>query len=188
MIRGERRFQLMAMKRSGRSEKRRRCWLTVSRRYSGQKFAILVPSPDRLIKDEFVARLIRLPVSTFQINGIDLSLKKHPAKSFNSHLLRVSLLKKPDWLLFQVTTMKDSGNFTVSFDALGRYSLAVENLGAAGRKINLFTTGEKRDRLNLEWVWSREHVSLPEKIRGLNGVLHIQPAKRHDFRNFVRWG
>lgn len=142
-----------------------------------KNLSILVPAPDRLIKDEFAARLIRLPTSTFQLNGIDLSVKKHPAKTFNSHLLRVSLPEKFDWLLFQVTTMKGNGNFTVSFDALGQsYSLAVENLGAEGRRIKLFD-GRKRDRLNLEWVWSRERVSLPEKIRGLNGVLYISQLK-----------
>ncbi|MDD3146611.1 MAG: hypothetical protein PHD82_04870 [Candidatus Riflebacteria bacterium] len=142
-----------------------------------KNLSILVPAPDKLIKDEFVARLVRLPKSTFQINGINLSLKKHASKAFNSHLLKIFLADKRDWLMFQVTKMKSNGNFTVGFDALGQsFTFAVENLGEAGRKINLFD-GRRRDRLNLEWVWARERVSLPEKIRGLTGILQIDQLK-----------
>ncbi|HNX75419.1 MAG TPA: hypothetical protein PKM56_06930 [Candidatus Rifleibacterium sp.] len=135
--------------------------------------SILVPAPDRLIKDEFAARLIRLPAATTQFSGIDLSLRKHSAKTFNSHLLRISIPEKSDWLKFQVTTMKENGNFTVSFDALNQnFNFAVDNLGTRGRKIN-FYDGRQRDRLNLEWVLARKAVSLPEKIRGLTGVIQL---------------
>lgn len=138
-----------------------------------RNLSILVPAPHQLIKDEFAARLIRLPSATWQVGGVDISLRKHPAKTFNTHLLRISLPEKADWLKFQVTTMKDNGNFTVSFDALNQsFNLAIENLGQAGRRINFFD-GRQRDRLNLEWVWARAPVNLPEKIRGLTGIVHV---------------
>ncbi len=135
--------------------------------------SVLVPAPHRLIKDEFAARLIRLPSATWQVGGVDISLRKHPAKTFNTHLLKISRPGKADWLKFQVTTMKENGNFTASFDALNQsFNLAVENLGQAGRRINFFD-GRQRDRLNLEWVWARSPENLPEKIRGLTGIVHI---------------
>lgn len=139
--------------------------------------SILVPAPEKLIKDEFAARLIRLPARTFQLNGVDLTLRKYPAENFVSHIFRVSLPQKPDYMRFQVTKLKSNSNFTVNFDGLGQsFNFAVENIGKDGRKINLYD-GRQRERLNLEWVWGRNDVSLPEKIRGLNGVLLIPQIK-----------
>lgn len=135
--------------------------------------SILVPAPDTLIKDEFIARVIRLPGRTYQLDSINLSLRKYPAKDFKSHVLQISLPDRADWLRFQVTTLKGSGNFTINFDALGQnFNFAVENLGQKGRKINLYD-GRHRERLNLEWVWARRPLNLPEKIRGLTGVIQI---------------
>lgn len=135
--------------------------------------SILIPAPDRLIKDEVAARLIRLPAKTFQLNGVELALRKYPAEKFTTHLFRVSLPDKRDYMKFQVTRLKQNGNFTVNFDGLGQnFSFAVDNIGLDGRKVNLFD-GRHRERLNLEWIWGRQNVSLPERIRGLNGVLHI---------------
>lgn len=139
--------------------------------------SVLVPAPEKLIKDEFAARLIRLPARTFQVNGIDLTLRKYPAENFVSHIFRVSLPQKSDYMRFQVTKLKSNGNFTVNFDGLGQsFNFAVENIGKDGRKINLYD-GRQRERLNLEWVWARNDVSLPERIRGLNGVLLIPQLK-----------
>ena len=135
--------------------------------------SILVPNPDRLISDDFAARIFRLPAKTWQMSGINLSLRKYPAEDFFSHILRVSLPDKADFLRFQVTRLKKNGNFTISFDGLGQsYNLAVDNIGLDGRKVNLYD-GRHRERLNLEWVWARRQTSLPDRIRGLNGVLHI---------------
>lgn len=139
--------------------------------------SLLIPAPDRLIADEFAARLVRLPSRTWQVSGVNLSLRKYPAKTFNSHLMRVDLADNPDWMRFQVTTMKENGNFTISFDALGQnFNFGVENIGQLGRRINLYD-GRYRDRLNLEWVWSRQKVGLPDKIRGLTGVIRIDELK-----------
>lgn len=135
--------------------------------------SILVPAPDTLIADEFASRLIVLPKRTFQLSNIDIFLRKYPAESFENHILRVVMPDDPDFLRFQLTRIKSSGNFTVAFDALGHnYNVAVENLGQEGRKINIFD-GRNRERLNLEWVWAREPHNIPEKIRGLNGVLQV---------------
>ncbi|EKD82417.1 MAG: hypothetical protein ACD_39C01312G0001, partial [uncultured bacterium] len=135
--------------------------------------SILVPNPNQLISDDFAARIFRLPAKTWQISGIDLSLRKYPAEDFFSHILRVSLPEKADFLRFQVTRLKKNGNFTISFDGLGQnYNLAVDNIGQDGRKVNLYD-GRHRERLNLEWVWARRQTSLPERIRGLNGVLQV---------------
>ncbi len=135
--------------------------------------SILVPNPEKLISDDFAARVFRLPAKTWQMSGINLSLRKYPAEEFFSHILRVNLPDRPDFMRFQVTRLKKNGNFTVTVDGLGlNYSLAVDNIGQDGRKVSLFD-GKHRDRLNLEWVWGRQNVALPERIRGLNGVLQV---------------
>jgi len=135
--------------------------------------SILVPNPNMLISDDFAARVFCLPAKTWQMSGINLSLRKYPAEDFFSHILRVSLPEKDDYMRFQVTRLKKNGNFTISFDALGQnFNLAVENIGQDGRKVNIFD-GRHRERLNLEWVWARRQSSLPERIRGLNGVLQV---------------
>lgn len=139
--------------------------------------SILVPAPEKLIKDEFAARLIRLPAATFQINSINLALRKYPGETFVSHLFRVDLPEKPDYMRFQITKLKSNGNFTVDFAGLGQnFNFAIENIGRDGRKVNIYD-GRHRDRLNLELVWGRQRASLPEKIRGLNGVLRIPQIK-----------
>jgi len=135
--------------------------------------SILVPNPEKLISDDFAARIFRLPARTWQMSGINLSLQKHPAEEFFSHILRISLPDRADFMRFQVTRLKKNGNFTITFDGLGQnYSLAVDNIGQDGRKVNLFD-GRHRERLNLEWIWARQNIALPERIRGLNGVLQI---------------
>lgn len=143
--------------------------------------SILVPNPEQLISDDFAARIFQLPAKTWQMSGIDLSLRKYPAEEFFSHILRVSLPEKPDYLRFQVTRLKKNGNFTINFDGLGQnYNLAVENIGQDGRRVNLYD-GRRRERLNLACVWGRRATSLPERIRGLNGVLRID-----QFNDLVR--
>lgn len=138
-----------------------------------ENLSILIPAPDQLIVDEFLSRLTSFPKKTYQFTGINLSVRKYPAEKFISHILRVSLPQNSDFLRFQVTRSKADGNFTVTFDAIGQnFNLAVENLGASGRKVN-FYDGRMKDRLNLEWVLARERKSLPEKVTGLNGVLRI---------------
>jgi len=138
-----------------------------------KNLSILIPAPDQLIVDEFLSRLTRFPQKTYQYSGIDLTLKKYPTEQFISHVLSVAMPKDPDFLRFQVTRTKETGNFTVSFDAIGQnFNLAVENLGLDGRKVN-FYDGRMKDRLNLEWVLARGRKSLPEKILGLNGVLRV---------------
>ncbi|KAF1083540.1 MAG: hypothetical protein GQF41_0318 [Candidatus Rifleibacterium amylolyticum] len=135
--------------------------------------SILVPNPEKFISDDFAARIFRLPAKTWQMSGINLSLRKYPAEEFFTHILRVSLPERPDFMRFQVTRLKKNGNFTITFDGLGQnYNLAVDNIGQDGRKINLYD-GKNRDRLNLEWVWARQNIALPERIRGLNGVLQV---------------
>ncbi len=150
---------------------------TVADRYLSDikinNLSILVPAPDTLIRDEFAARVIQLPAKTWQLDGININLKKHPGDKFVTHLLRLSLPQKPDYMRFHLTRLKSNGNFTVNFDGLGQnFNFAVDNLGQDGRKINLFD-GRHRERLNLEWVWGRHDISLVERIRGLNGIIHI---------------
>ncbi len=140
---------------------------------SVKNLSILIPEPGELIVDEFVKRLVKFPTRTYQISGIGMTLKKYPAEKFVSHILSVATSENQNFLRFQVTRTKQSGNFTVSFDAIGQnFNLAVENLGLKGRKVN-FYDGRMRDRLNLEWVIERGHKSLPEKISGLSGTLKI---------------
>ena len=140
--------------------------------------SILIPSPAELIVDEFLSRLTRFPTKTYQFSGINLSLKKYPAEKFISHILSIAVPSNPEFLRFQVTRTKQSGNFTLSFDAIGQnFNFAVENLGLDGRKVN-FYDGRMRDRLNLEWIIARKRNSVPEKIIGLNGVLRVP-----DFKN-----
>ncbi|MGM0599221.1 MAG: hypothetical protein ACQETH_05305, partial [Candidatus Rifleibacteriota bacterium] len=117
--------------------------------------SILIPSPDQLITDEFMAKLTSFPGKTYQFSNIDLKLKKYPAVKFVSHIFSVSVPKDPDFLRFQFTRTRSNGNFTLSFDAVGQnFNFAVENLGLDGRRIN-FYDGRMKDRLNLEWVWAR---------------------------------
>lgn len=138
-----------------------------------QNLSILIPEPGELIIDEFVKRLVRFPTRTYQISGVGMTLKKYPADKFVSHILSITTPENQNFLRFQVTRTKQSGNFTASFDAIGQnFNLAVENLGLKGRKVN-FYDGRMKDRLNLEWVIERGRKSLPEKISGLSGVLKI---------------
>ena len=142
-----------------------------------KNLSVFVPAPEKLVTDEFAARLIRLPAKTWQLNGVNMSLRKYPADDFISHIFRISLPEKPDYLTFQITRLKSNGNFTVNFDALGQnFNFAVENMGQDGRKINLYD-GRHRDRLNLEWFWARNQTSLPDKIRGLTGILRVDQFK-----------
>jgi hypothetical protein len=135
--------------------------------------SILIPSPDQLITDEFMAKLTSFPTKTYQFSNIDLKLKKYPAEKFVSHIFSVSMPDDPDFLRFQFTRTRSNGNFTLSFDAVGQnFNFAVENLGLDGRRIN-FYDGRMKDRLNLEWVWARNDMSLLERVRGLKGVLKI---------------
>jgi hypothetical protein len=149
-----------------------------------KNLSILIPAPDQLVVDEFLARLTRFPAKTYQYSGIDLTLKKYPAKDFVSHIFSIAIPENPDFLRFQFTKMKNTGNFTLSFDAIGQnFNFAVENLGLAGRKIN-FYDGRMKDRLNLEWTLARGRMSLLDKMRGLNGVLRI-PDLRSIFAGLV---
>jgi hypothetical protein len=149
-----------------------------------RNLSILVPSPDQLITDEFLSRLTRFPKKTYQYTGIDLVLKKYPAEKFISHIFSISVPDDPEFLRFQFTRMKSTGNFTLSFDAIGQnFNLAVENLGLDGRKIN-FYDGRMKDRLNLELTLARGSMSLLEKIRELNGVLRV-PDFNAIFREFL---
>lgn len=139
--------------------------------------AILVPSPDEIILDEFLSRLIKLPTKTYQLSGINMTLKKYPAEKFVSQIFAIAVPENPDFLRFQFTRTKSNGNFTVTFDAIGQnFNFAVENLGLDGRKINLYD-GRMKDRLNLEWMWVRKPVNLLEKIQGLTGVLRVPDLK-----------
>jgi uncharacterized protein involved in outer membrane biogenesis len=41
---------------------------------------VLIPRPSDLIKDEFLARVIKIPSKTLQFSGIDILLRKFPSK------------------------------------------------------------------------------------------------------------
>ncbi|NLI75564.1 MAG: hypothetical protein GX442_03875 [Candidatus Riflebacteria bacterium] len=138
-----------------------------------RNLSLLVPNPRDLLPDPTVARLLRLPPGNFYRTGLNLLLRKFPGRDFTTHLLKVTLPEDPSFLTFQVTRLNTTGDFTLSAQFLRQdFELAVQNLGAAGRRV-LFYDGRDKSRLNLRWLLGRPGKPLPERITGMTGVLRL---------------
>ncbi len=136
-----------------------------------RNLSLLVPNPRDLFPDPTVARLLRLPPGNFYRTGLNLLLRKFPGADFTTHLLKVTLPEDPSFLTFQVTRLNTTGDFTLSAQFLRQdFELAVQNLGAAGRRV-LFYDGRDKSRLNLRWLFGRPGKPLIERITGVTGVL-----------------
>lgn len=134
---------------------------------------VLVPNPQKLITDPFISRIITLPNKTKQITGVNLSLKKYPAENYNAHVFKIFTREEPSLLTFQITTMKETGDFSIVFDALGQnLNVGVTNIGQKGRAVT-FYDARNRDRLNLNFLLDRNGNSLFNKVKELNGVVNI---------------
>lgn len=130
---------------------------------------ILLPSPKKLITDDFIGKIFDLPERTVQYSGIDLTLKKYPDAQFNAHVFKVNSLEKGNLFTLDITTLKKSGDFNVLIDALGQnFNVGVENIGDAGRLVKVYD-GKQRERLDLTFTLAREGEGLFDKILGMTG-------------------
>jgi len=142
-----------------------------------RNLSVLIPAPKELVGDRIAAGLFNLPRENIQIAGIDIILRKFPQPEFTSHFLQVVLPTDPTFLTVQFSRSKKSGDFTLSMDALKqKIECAVQNLGAAGRRVTLFD-GRNKDRLNINFEVARTAATPLDRIRGANGVVKLDDLK-----------
>jgi hypothetical protein len=145
---------------------------------------ILLPSPKKLITDDFIGRIFELPERTVQYSGIDLTLKKYPDAQFNAHVFKVNSLEKGNLFTLDITTLKKSGDFNILIDALGQnFNVGVENLGEAGRRVKVYD-GKQRDRLDLTFTLARDGEGLFHKIQGMAGRASLTSFEKV-FSDFI---
>ncbi|HEY9069014.1 MAG TPA: hypothetical protein VIV61_02095, partial [Candidatus Ozemobacteraceae bacterium] len=138
-----------------------------------KNLSLLIPRPRDLLPDQLLMRILRVPPGNVQLAGLNLLLRKYPHPDFISHVLRVSTPEDPAWLTMQLSRNRASGDVTASLDVLKRgVDLTVRSASGGDRTISLFDR-RFQDRLNLRFALASGVSPLPERIRGLNGVIEF---------------
>ncbi len=138
-----------------------------------RNLSIMMPKPRDLLPDQTFARILRIPPGNLNLAGINFLVRKYPHADQSDHVLKISSPANPNIATLKWTRWKQTGNYNFLIDAFQqRYVLEVNNVGQAGRKIQLYDE-RKKDRLNLQFGLSREEKSLFERIVGCSGNLSI---------------
>ncbi|MBF0544106.1 MAG: hypothetical protein HQM08_06725 [Candidatus Riflebacteria bacterium] len=136
-----------------------------------KNLSIIVPEPREILVDRFLSNALKIPSSTYQIDGINLLLRKFPKPDFTDHILKLDLPQFPQLATLQFNRIRSTGDTNLIVDILSRnLILSIQNRGSEGRFIRIFD-GKKKESLNLSFFWGRQSVNILKRISGLNGTF-----------------